>query len=150
MGSGGVGSTQHIAVAHMIRACEEQSIELRKTPFDVVSRTVRPSERQQNALDTIRSAYGQAIIIVKSTVARYRSAAQARGALMLQIPADRRDRLGSRQGFAECPGRSSPAIDCTRLGASHVAIALSPRKRAAFYNSTLLIVGLLVKIQWER
>jgi hypothetical protein len=39
-----------LAVAHMIRACEEQSIELRKTPFDVISRTVRPTEHQQNAL----------------------------------------------------------------------------------------------------
>jgi hypothetical protein len=40
----------------MIRACEEQSIELRKTPFDIISRTVRPNEGQQNALDAIRSA----------------------------------------------------------------------------------------------
>ena len=50
--TGGFG----LSVAHMIRACEEQSIELRKTPFDIISRTVRPSESQQNALDAIRSA----------------------------------------------------------------------------------------------
>jgi hypothetical protein len=49
-----------LAVAHMIRACEEQSIELRKTPFDVISRTVRPSERQQDALDTIRGTVSDA------------------------------------------------------------------------------------------
>jgi hypothetical protein len=51
-----------LAVAHMIRACEEQSIGLRKTPFDVISRTVRPSERQQNALDTIGSAVSDAAV----------------------------------------------------------------------------------------
>jgi hypothetical protein len=51
----------------MIRACEEQSIELRKTPFDVVSRTVRPSERQQNALDTIRSAVSAAADMLATT-----------------------------------------------------------------------------------
>jgi hypothetical protein len=49
-----------LAIAHMIRACEEQSVELRKTPFDVISRTVRPSEPQENALDTIRSAVSAA------------------------------------------------------------------------------------------
>jgi hypothetical protein len=51
----------------MIRACEEQSIELRKTPFDVISRTVRPSERQQNALDTIRSAVSAAADMLATT-----------------------------------------------------------------------------------
>jgi hypothetical protein len=44
----------------MIRACEDQSIELRETPFDGISRTVRPSESQQNALETIRSAVSAA------------------------------------------------------------------------------------------
>jgi hypothetical protein len=44
----------------MIRACEEQSVELRKTPFDGISRTVRPSENQQNALETIRSTISAA------------------------------------------------------------------------------------------
>jgi len=56
-----------LAVAHMIRACEEQSVELRKTPFDVISRTVRPSERQQNALDTIRSAISSAADMLAAT-----------------------------------------------------------------------------------
>jgi hypothetical protein len=51
----------------MIRACEEQSIGLRKTPFDVISRTVRPSERQQNALDTIRSAVSDAADMLAAT-----------------------------------------------------------------------------------
>jgi hypothetical protein len=51
----------------MIRACEEQSIELRKTPFDVISRTVRPSERQRNALDTIRSAVSDAADMLAAT-----------------------------------------------------------------------------------
>ena len=56
-----------LAVGHMIRACEEQSVELRKTPFDVISRTVRPSERQQNALDTIRSAISDAADMLAAT-----------------------------------------------------------------------------------
>jgi hypothetical protein len=51
----------------MIRACEEQSIELRKTPFDGISRTVRPSESQQNALDTIRSAISAATDMLAAT-----------------------------------------------------------------------------------
>jgi uncharacterized membrane protein len=51
----------------MIRACGEQSVELRKTPFDVISRTVRPSERQQNALDTIRSAVSAAAHMLATT-----------------------------------------------------------------------------------
>jgi hypothetical protein len=51
----------------MIRACEEQSIELRKTPFDGISRTVRPSESQQNALDTIRSAASVATDMLAAT-----------------------------------------------------------------------------------
>jgi len=56
-----------LGVAHMIRACEEQSVELRKTPFDVISRTVRPSERQQHALDTIRSAMSVAADMLATT-----------------------------------------------------------------------------------
>ena len=56
-----------LAVARMIRACDEQSMELRKTPFDVISRTVRPSERQQNALDTIRSAASAAADMLVAT-----------------------------------------------------------------------------------
>ena len=51
----------------MIRACEEQSVELRKTPFEVISRTVRPSERQENALDTIRSAVSAAADMLATT-----------------------------------------------------------------------------------
>jgi hypothetical protein len=49
-----------LAVGRMIRACEEQSVELRKTPFDGISRTVRPSENQQNALEMIRSTISAA------------------------------------------------------------------------------------------
>jgi hypothetical protein len=56
-----------LAVAHMIRACEEQSIELRKMPFDVIARTVRPSEPQQNALDTIRTAVSDAANMLAAT-----------------------------------------------------------------------------------
>ena len=56
-----------LAVAHMIRACEDQSIGLRKTQFDVISRTVRPSERQQNALDTIGSAVSDAANMLAAT-----------------------------------------------------------------------------------
>ncbi len=56
-----------LAVARMIRACDEQSMELRKTPFDVISRTVRPSERQQNALDAIRSAVSVAADMLAAT-----------------------------------------------------------------------------------
>jgi hypothetical protein len=56
-----------LALAHLIRACEEQSIELRKTPFDAISRTVRPSERQQNALDTIRRAVSDAADMLAAT-----------------------------------------------------------------------------------
>jgi hypothetical protein len=56
-----------LAVAHMIRACEEQSVELRKMPFDVIARTVRPSEPQQNALDTIRTAVSDAADMLAAT-----------------------------------------------------------------------------------
>jgi hypothetical protein len=55
------------AVAHLIRSCEEQSADLRKTPFDVIYRTVRPSERQRNALDTIRSAASDAANMLAAT-----------------------------------------------------------------------------------
>ena len=55
------------ALARMIRACEEQSMELRKTPFDVISRTVRPSEGQQNALDKIRNAAFDAADMLAAT-----------------------------------------------------------------------------------
>jgi hypothetical protein len=40
----------------MIHACEEDSAELKKTPFDAISRTVRPNENQHQALEQIRSA----------------------------------------------------------------------------------------------
>jgi hypothetical protein len=43
-------------IARMIRACEEDSAELKKTPFDAISRRVRPNESQHQALEQIRSA----------------------------------------------------------------------------------------------
>jgi hypothetical protein len=55
------------AVALMIRTCKDQSVDLRKTPFDDISRTVRPSESQQNALDTIRSAISAATDMLAAT-----------------------------------------------------------------------------------
>jgi hypothetical protein len=44
------------AIARMIHACDEDSAELKKTPFDAISRTVRPNANQQEALEQIRSA----------------------------------------------------------------------------------------------
>jgi hypothetical protein len=72
-----------LAVAHIIRACEEQSIELRKTPFDVISRIVRPSERQQNALDTIRSAVSAAADMLAATCPKH----------IPRVPSERLDSL---------------------------------------------------------
>jgi hypothetical protein len=43
------------------------AIGLRNTPFDVISRIVRPSEHQQNALDTIRSAVSDAADMLAAT-----------------------------------------------------------------------------------
>jgi hypothetical protein len=44
------------AIARMIHACEQDSAELKKTPFDAISRAVRPNASQQQALEQIRSA----------------------------------------------------------------------------------------------
>jgi hypothetical protein len=44
------------AITRMIQACEEEAAELRKTPFDVIARTVRPNAIQRDALEQIRTA----------------------------------------------------------------------------------------------
>lgn len=44
------------AIARMIQACEEESAELKKTPFDVIARTIRPNASQRDALEQIRTA----------------------------------------------------------------------------------------------
>jgi hypothetical protein len=44
------------SIEQMIRSCEKQSVELKKTPFDSVSRTIRPNADQRAALDQIQHA----------------------------------------------------------------------------------------------
>src|SRR5206468_3578850 len=47
-------------IKRMIAACTGQAVELKRIPFDLVSRTVRANDAQRNALEKVHSAANDA------------------------------------------------------------------------------------------
>src|SRR6516165_9793850 len=47
-------------IEQMINACAEQAIELKRVPFDLVSRTVQTNDQQRTALDHVRTTANDA------------------------------------------------------------------------------------------
>ena len=55
------------AIALMIHSCEEEFAELKKTPFEVIARTVQPNVSQRDALEQMRTATFAAAEMLSAT-----------------------------------------------------------------------------------